>query len=338
MFGERRVMDDGWAERARGEIQDRNRETYQSALNRAKNDYKNADWLTKLTSGITEGNYLKRHGFTDEMNQYGNQGLIGVNDFHDYKSGVERKLTADMEKGTGAVDFLNHVPLIGGILNYITQPIAQVAGAARDIGTDDWNKRDHVSDAAALGQIGIGALTAGFGAPATLAGKIGFGATTGAAENALDTLRQTGQSTNGGDLLGSAAIGAAFGGGIPIAGRVLGNITGRGAEKLTNKALAQSGFGAGVPQQQFTKAAMDALGAEQYAALLNNAKSGIGGKLASFGAGAMPRTKLGKTALIGGGVGLGGFGLSKLLGGGGQPQMTDEDLAALYNYYGTGGF
>lgn len=234
-FGDKRVMDEGWALRAQQEIQDNNRKTYQDALNRAKQDYANADWLTKLTSGLTEGNYLKRHGFTDEMNEYGNQGLIGANDFLDYKSNLERQLTSEMEKGTGAVDFLNDVPVIGGILNYLTAPVAQLAGAARTIGTDNWNKRDHFSDAAALGQVGLAALTAGFGAPASLGAKMGFGAATGAVENALDTIRQYGENTNGGDLLGSAAIGGAFGAGIPLAGAGLGKITQRGTQAIANK-------------------------------------------------------------------------------------------------------
>ena len=300
-FGDKRVMDEGWALRAQQEIQDNNRKTYQDALNRAKQDYANADWLTKLTSGLTEGNYLKRHGFTDEMNEYGNQGLIGANDFLDYKSNLERQLTSEMEKGTGAVDFLNDVPVIGGILNYLTAPVAQLAGAARTIGTDNWNKRDHFSDAAALGQVGLAALTAGFGAPASLGTKMGFGAATGAAENALDTIRQYGENTNGGDLLGSAAIGGAFGAGIPLAGAGLGKITQRGTQAIANKVAP-------------------ALGDDAALAFAKQAGKGtqFGAGLRDLGGSAVNRfnnmSKLGKAATVGG-VAAGGFGLKNLLSG-----------------------
>lgn len=300
-FGEKRAMDEGWALRAQQEIQDNNRKMYQDALNRAKQDYANADWVTKLTSGLTEGNYLKRHGFTDEMNEYGNQGLIGTNDFWDYKSGIEKQLTADMEKGTGAVDFLNNVPIIGGILNYLTSPIAQLAGAARTIGTDKWDKRDHIADAAALGQVGLAALTAGFGAPATLGAKVGFGAATGAAENALDTIRQYGENTNGGDLLSSAAIGGAFGAGFPLAGAGLGKITQRGAQAIANKVAPT-------------------LGDDVALAFAKQAGKGtqFGAGLRDLGGSAINRfnnmSKLGKAATVGG-IAAGGFGLKNLLGG-----------------------
>lgn len=300
-FGGKRTMDEGWALRAQQEIQDNNKKTYQDALNRAKQDYQNADWLTKLTSGLTEGNYLKRHGFTDEMNEYGNQGLIGTNDFLDYKSGVEKQLTNDMEKGTGAVDFLNDIPIIGGVLNYLTSPIAQLAGAARAIGTDRWDKRDHLSDAAALGQVGLAALTAGFGTPATLGAKMGFGAATGAAENALDTIRQYGEKTDGGDLLSSAAIGSAFGAGIPLAGAGLGKITQRGAQSIANKVAPT-------------------LGDDAALAFAKQAGKGtqFGAGLRDLGGSAINRfnnmSKLGKAATVGG-VAAGGFGLKNLLSG-----------------------
>lgn len=300
-FGEKRVMDDGWALRAQQEIQDSNRKTYQDALNRAKQDYANADWLTKLTSGLTEGNYLKRHGFTDEMNEYGNQGLIGSNDFWDYKSNLERQLTADMEKGTGAVDFLNDIPVIGGILNYLTAPVAQLAGAARSIGTDKWNDRDHLSDLAALGQVGMNALTAGFGTPAgSLGAKVAYGAGTGAAQNALDTIRQYGENTNGGDLLGSAAIGGAFGAAFPLAGAGLNKIKQRGINAIANKVAPVIGD--------------DALSFAQLAG--KGAQYGAG--LRDLGGSAINRfnnmSKLGKAATVGG-IAAGGFGLKNLLSG-----------------------
>jgi hypothetical protein len=59
--------------------------------------------------------------------------------------------------------------------------------------------------------------------------------------------------------------------------------------------------------------------------------------MTNFATGALPNSRLGKMAAIGGGTALGGYGLSKMLGGSGNnQQLSDEDLAALYNYYGGG--
>lgn len=339
MFGDKRAMDEGWALRAQQEIEDSNRNTYQSALNRAKEDYKNADWLTKLTSGITEDNYLKRHGFTDDMNKLGNAGQIGSNDFWDYKTGVERQLTADMEKGTGAVDFLNNVPVIGGILNYLTAPVAQLAGAARSIGTDKWNDRDHLSDLAALGQVGMNALTAGIGVPAgSLGAKVAYGAGTGAAMNALDVLREQGGETNGGDLLSSAAIGGAFGAAFPLAGAGLNKIKQRGINAIANKVSPVIGDDA----LDFARLAGKGT---QYGAGLRDLGMSAANRFGNM-------SKFGKVATVGGLAGA-GFGLKNLLSGNNNTYddiklagayMSDEDLANyLYSnygidYYNTGGY
>ena len=72
----------------------------------------------------------------------------------------------------------------------------------------------------------------------------------------------------------------------------------------------------------------------------------MGNKLANFatgsklaGANALNSLKsmpLSRKALLAGGIGGGAIGLSNLLGNRNQQQLSDEDLAALYNYYGLG--
>lgn len=325
-FGEKRVMDDGWALRAQQDIQDRNAWSYNKMLNAAKDSYANQSasndaWWdenvdnpilraigkadTKLVNFLsgqgTEKSFLNRHGFTPEIQEAGAAGNIGYSDLANYLNGVEANNTNEMETGYGAVAGLNNVPLVGGILNYLTSPIAQLSGAARAIGTDRWNNRDHISDAAALGQVGLAALTAGFGTPATLGARMGFGAATGAAENALDTIRQYGKDTNSGELLGSAAIGGAFGAGIPLAGAGLGKITQRGTQAIANKVAP-------------------ALGDDAALAFAQQAGKGtqFGAGLRDLGGSAFNRfnnmSKLGKAATVGG-IAAGGFGLNNLLRG-----------------------
>lgn len=403
MFGEKRAMDSGWADRAQQQIKDRNTWAYNKMLNAAKESYANqsasndAWWdeneknpimraigkadtkLMNLLSGQgTEKSFLKQHGFTPEIQEAGAAGNINASDLGNYLHNVEVNNTNEMDKGTGAVAGLNNIPVVGPILNYMVAPAAQLAGAGRDlqagfqsvdnpvlsklltasspvfgisandnVGWDRWNRRDHVSDAAAAAKIGLEALTAGMGMNELPIGKqvIG-GAVTGAADNALDTVREQGNQTNMGDLLKSAAFGGGMGAAFPIVGNALNNITTRGAENAVNKALASSGFGAGVDPSQFTKAAINSLGEGQYRELLNAAQQGMGNKLANFatgsklaGASALNSLKsmpLSRKALLAGGIGGGAIGLSNLLRNRNQQQLSDQDLAALYNYYGLG--
>ena len=399
MFGEKRVMDSGWADRAQQQIKDRNAWAYNKMLNAAKDSYANqsasndAWWdeneknpimraigkadtkLMNLLSGQgTEKSFLKQHGFTPEIQEAGAAGNISASDLGNYLHNVEVNNTNEMDKGTGAVAGLNNIPIVGPMLNYMVAPAAQLAGAGRDlqsginsmnnpvlstlfnsqvggfgandnVGWDRWNRRDHVSDAAAAAKIGLEALTAGMGLNELPIGKqvIG-GAITGAADNALDTVREQGNETNMGDVLKSAAFGGGIGAAFPIVGNALNNITTRGAENAVTNALQNSGFGRGMNQQQFTTAAINTLGEQQYRDLLELASKN---KLANFATGskligqnALDKFKglsRGKKALMLGGVGGGAIGLSNLLKGRNQQtQLSDEDLAALYNYYGLG--
>ena len=333
--------------------------------------------LMNLLSGQgTEKSFLKQHGFTPEIQEAGEAGNINASDLGNYLHNVEVNNTNEMDKGTGAVAGLNNIPIVGPMLNYMVAPAAQLAGAGRDlqsginsmnnpvlstlfnsqvagfgandnVGWDRWNRRDHVSDAAAAAKIGLEALTAGMGLDKLPIGKqIIGGAVTGAADNALDTVREQGNATNMGDVLKSAAFGGGMGAAFPIVGNVLNNVTTRGAENAVNKALASSGFGAGVDPSQFTKAAINSLGEGQYRELLNAAQQGVGNKLANFATGSklasanalsnLKRMPLSRKALLAGGIGGGAIGLTNLLRNRNQQQLSDEDLAALYNYYGLG--
>lgn len=241
--------------------------------------------------------------------------------------------------------------LIGSLIN----PVGQVASLGGDlaygIGTGDWtnaSKRDYVSDLGALGNVALTFTGAGnLARTAPLASKVAAGAAMGGAQNALFNMWQNGYDTDLSSLGGDALFGAAIGGAIPIAGNAIGNIAQRGAVKNVNNALRKAGFGGNLGDAGMYAAGQNVLG-DQYQALLSQANSGIRNKLTNFATGALPNSRLGKMAAIGGGTALGGYGLSKLFGGNNTQQMindiklggeylSDEDLAALYNYYGIGG-
>ena len=231
-----------------------------------------------------------------------------------------------------------------GIIGSLINPVGQVASLGGDlaygIGTGDWSnasKRDYVSDLGALANTALTFSGAGnLARTAPLASKIAAGAAMGGAQNAAFNLWQNGYDTQLGDVLGDTAFGAAIGGAIPIAGNAIGNITQRGAVKNVNNALRKAGFGGNLSDAGMYAAGQNVLG-DQYQALLSQANNGVRNKLTNFATGALPNSRLGKMAAIGGGTALGGYGLSKMLGGSGNDQqLSDEELAALYNYYGGG--
>lgn len=262
------------------------------------------------------------------------------------------KTDADLDRGT----FING-GLLGALINPITQTFKAGADLAGGIGGsiggdehawDAWNERDHLSDLGALASsaltfTGVGNLARG----ASLGAKVGAGALVNGLQSGAYNLYENGQNTDLGNLAGDMAFGAAIGGAIPVAGNAIGNIARRGAAKSVNKALRNAGFGSNLSNASMYAAGQNVLG-DQYQALLSQANSGIRNKLTNFATGALPNSRLGKAAAIGGGTALGGFGLSKLFGGNNTQQIVndiklggeylpDEDLAALYNYYGIGG-
>lgn len=246
-----------------------------------------------------------------------------------------------------------------GILGTLLSPffgVADIAGDMFDQGgkslgniisgvtSGDWNKYElsnrydrtdsdgfKINDLGQdLGSIGNAVLTVAgggnLGSAASVGAKALKGAALGGAQNALYNLQQNGEYANGGDVLGDALFGAAVGGALPIAGNALGNIKTKGAQRIVDNSINRTGISPAT--------------ANDYMSLINQAKSGIGSGLRSFGAGIIPQSTLGKTAAIGGGAALGGFGLSKLFGnnGGNNQNLSDADLATLYNYYYGGGY
>ena len=134
-------------------------------------------------------------------------------------------------------------------------------------------------------------------------------ALTGAGFNAGETLRQGGSQTDIGELLGSAGTGAAFGAGIPLAGRAAGGVLRNRGSSVIGKELARGGVADDV--------------AKQFTNVLPN-KALYQTALKSF----VPQSTAGKLALGGGAL----YGGSKLLGafGGGQQQDPTQQLAAQF--------
>lgn len=143
-----------------------------------------------------------------------------------------------------------------GILGSLLNPIGQTATAIGDLATGNYKDRDALSDIGAAGETlltllpGAGAALKGAKAAGT-AGKLGkvgsfierVGnpasipgmALNGAAQGALSELRENGNQTNLGDVVGGAGSGALFGGGIgagmKYGGRALRNVMDNGGLK-----------------------------------------------------------------------------------------------------------
>lgn len=200
--------------------------------------------------------------------------------------------------------------LIGALLN----PFAQTFDAGMDAITGNYEGRDLASDLGALGESALTFLP-GVGA-ASKAGKIGKAftsvpglAATGAGFGGLEALRQGGSETQLQDVLSQAGIGAAFGGAIPIAGKMLRN---RGS-KVLGRDMASRG--------------MDPTQVSQTMSAIPN-RALYSTAMRSF----VPKSTFGKVALGGGAL----YGGNMLMNSMNQPQndvsggqITDEQL---YNY------
>ena len=88
-----------------------------------------------------------------------------------------------------------------------------------------WDKnqggRDIVSDLGAIGETALLAAPVGAAKAASLPARMLAMGGVGAGFGAADTLRQSGQNTNLGELLGNTAMGGAFGAAFPAVGRVV---------------------------------------------------------------------------------------------------------------------
>lgn len=310
-----------------------NKRAYQEALNQAKSNferhnreiYKGASpleqaaiWFVNSMSGQgNENDYLNTHGFTQEVRDAGEAGLLDKDTLTSYTNEAEKQLAKDMEKGTGVTGGLKNTPLVGEIANYFVEPIAQTAGAGQALNAglgsgnwDRWNKRDKVSDVGALGQTVLNVAT-----PLVAPSGIAAGAVTGGLDNMFNTMREEGSQTNLGNLLSSAGTGAAFGALIPAVGKVAGKIGQRGENYLANQALS-SGLtnDAGVASQ-----------------IAKNT-----GKFTKARAAFSSLPKIGKAGVVGGAV-AGGVALNNLLNGGSNSAQTGYNDDATYgsDLYGT---
>lgn len=207
-----------------------------------------------------------------------------------------------------------------GVLGAILNPFAQTFDAGMDAITGNYQGRDLASDLGALGESALTVVPfAGGAMKAMKLGKAGNAvnkavnsvpgmAAVGAGFGGLEALRQGGSETQLQDVLSQAGMGAAFGGGIPLAGRML---KGRGTKVLSNQMANR-----GMDQQAISQT----MGAIPNRALYSSA-------LRSF----VPKSTFGKVAAGAGAVAGGGMLMNGM--GGQQPamggQMTEEQL---YNY------
>lgn len=207
-----------------------------------------------------------------------------------------------------------------GVLGAILNPFAQTFDAGMDAITGNYQGRDLASDLGALGESALTVVPfAGGAMKAMKLGKAGNAvnkavnsvpgmAAVGAGFGGLEALRQGGSETQLQDVLSQAGMGAAFGGGVPLAGRML---KGRGTKVLSNQMANR-----GMDQQAISQT----MGAIPNRALYSSA-------LRSF----VPKSTFGKVAAGAGAVAGGGMLMNGM--GGQQPamggQMTEEQL---YNY------
>ena len=245
----------------------------------------NADMAAYYNDNIANGNWDKlnladKQRVSDTYNAMRSASEGGKSQFDAYN-----KAYGDEEKANRYNYFGNG--LLGAILN----PIGQTVSAGKDLATGQYGKngRDAASDLGALAETALTFLPMAGGAmKAMKLGKAGAAvngainsipgmALTGAGFGAADAYRQGGQDTQPLDVLGGAAMGGLFGGGIPIAGRmgskflrnrgtnVLTNaMTNKGMDQaaidgvlgsLPNKALYQQALQSFVPRSTFGKIA-----------------------------------------------------------------------------------
>jgi len=273
---------------------------FDNAKNEATNFYNdkiaNADWESLDAS--TKASLSQQYGQLDSNAR----GL-----------GDQYSQTNDMfnqEEKAGKNNFFGN-----GVLGAILNPFAQTFDAGMDAITGNYEGRDLASDLGALGESALTFLP-GIGM-AGKAGKVGKALTsvpglaaTGAGFGGLEALRQGGSETQLQDVLGQAGMGAAFGGGIPIAGKML---KGRGS-KVISKGMASRGMDQNAINQT--------MGAIPNKALYSSA-------LRSF----VPKSTLGKVAAGGGAA----YGINSLMNQGGQEPAMDQSMGTmseeqLYNY------
>lgn len=213
-----------------------------------------------------------------------------------------------------------------GLLGALLNPIGQTVSAGKDLATGQYqeNDRDVMSDLGAAGQTALsflpfaGGLARAGGAVGKVGGAVGRASNSvpgmgaiGAGFNAGEVLRQQGSDVDMGDLASSAGIGAAFGAGIPIAGKIGGNMLRNRGSKVLGSELAKSGVADDAAQQFMSSVPNKAL----YQTALR-----------SF----VPKSTVGKLAVGGGAL----YGASRLMGGGQQVDPGQQLVAEFTQMYG----
>lgn len=252
--------------------------------------------------------------------------------------------TADLEKSLkqSRYDYFGN-GLLGAILN----PIGQTATAGFDLATGQYenNDRDMWSDIGAAGQTALSFLpfAGGLARVGGVAGKMaagvgraansvpGMGAI-GAVFNAGETLRQQGSDVDMGDLASSAGIGAAFGAGIPIAGRMGGKfLRNRGAKQVAEKFMTDPrNAKASAQLQEAGGGAVNSLIRDIAGRERNNLAQRYGGLYQNALNSMIPQSTAGKLALGGGAI----YGGSRLLGMGAEQDPTQQLAAEFVQMYG----
>ncbi len=246
---------------------------------------------------------------TKDLRRQANFGDLSYKDMQDQYDTMEKK---------------NRYNYFGdGLLGAILNPIGQTATAVGDLVSGNYakNKRDVASDVGAGLETALTFLPMAGGAmKAMKLGKAGAaterainslpGLTlTGAGMGAADAYRQGGQDTQPLDVLGGAAMGGLFGGGISAASRIGNNF-------VMNRGLKRHNVGGAY--DALTSSGIDPYQASLMAADENAIRRAGMRSL-------IPQSNFGKVAL-GGGLLYGG---SKLLGGGGQPSMNYNDYSSM---------
>lgn len=233
-----------------------NKNRYQDLKNRAEKSASTYDWNlfdpktygnfgNWLANGVSGGGWthkgrMEKSGFTDDIDNYGKEGLLSSFDL----GNLEGQYTGSMKNRTGQLEagkgLFSGVPVIGGLLS----APAQAVSAGKDLfesGTSKWDsgKRDAVSDIGAIGETALDLATIGTGMGAkTALGTIGKSAALGAGYGLTGGLNEMGKDTNLGTLAIQTGLGGAIGGGIAGLGYGAGKLWNKYAKTSPSKELA----------------------------------------------------------------------------------------------------
>lgn len=233
-----------------------NKNRYQDLKNRAEKSASTYDWNlfdpktygnfgNWLANGVSGGGWthkgrMEKAGFTDDIDNYGKEGLLSSYDLGNLEgqyTGSMRNRTNQLEASKG---LFSGVPVIGGLLS----APAQAVSAGKDLfesGTSKWDsgKRDAVSDIGAVGETALDLATLGTGMGAkTALGTIGKSAALGAGYGLTGGLNEMGKDTDLGTLALQTGLGGAIGGGIAGLGYGAGKLWNKYAKTSPSKELA----------------------------------------------------------------------------------------------------